>query len=270
MRKISKVGDAVRVIELNCELSKVDFLKSTYTQTKIKEISNDPNFKPLLGAVLVKISILSGIKGEIDDFVKQDISKMILSTFKELSIEEISKAFELERYGQYDVKTEHFQLFDSNYISQILKKYKNWKVKEKNELNLTAPIQQVKISEEEKLQLRENLIQMIFEDIKNSGFSSDAWHLYPDLEISGKINPTPEQKTSLYKEQLRIYEVEEKSLIRNKYGITMSKPYLNSLSDKLTGKKPIESVSNKCRSILVSKHMRKFIKDFETFKKELK
>ena len=66
----------------------------------------------------------------------------------------------------------------------------------------------------------------------------------------------------LYKEQLRVYEVEEKALIRNKHSITMSKPYLEKLTEKVTGKKPVESVSNKCRSILVSKYMKKFIKYF--------
>ena len=111
---------------------------------------------------------------------------------------------------------------------------------------------------------------MIFNEIKENGFSSSAWHLYPDLELSGKLNPSAEEKLKLYKEQLRVYEVEEKALIRNKYSITMSKPYLNNLTDKITSKKPIESVSNKCRSILVSKHMKKFIEDFETFKKQTK
>lgn len=270
MRKISSVGDFVQKIELNCELSKVEFLKLTYNLIKIKEISNEPNFKELLGAVLVKISILSGIKGEIDDFIKQDISKMILSSFKELSIDEICKAFELERYGQYEAKTDHFQLFDSNYISQILKKYKNWKNKERIELNIIAPIKNIEISEKEKSYIELNMHKMIFDEIKDNGFSSSAWHLYTDLELSGKIKPSPEEKSKLYKEQLRIYEIEEKALIRNKYSITMSKPYLNNLTDKITGKKPIESVSNKCRSILVSKYMKKFTLDFETFKKEIK
>lgn len=125
-------------------------------------------------------------------------------------------------------------------------------------------------TDSQKAELRENLLLMIFDEIKNSGFSSSAWHLYPDLELSGKLKPTPEEKNKLYKEQLRIYEVEEKAIIRTKYDTLMSKPYLNNLADKITGKKPVESVSNKCRSILVSKHMKKFIADFETFKKELK
>ena len=120
---------------------------------KIKEISKEPRFNDLLGAMFTKISVLAGIKGEIDQFTKQDISKMILSTFKELSLEELHKAFELERYGVYDDKTDHFQLFDANYISQILKKYKKWKAKERLELNISQPVLEIKISEVEKSEL---------------------------------------------------------------------------------------------------------------------
>jgi len=133
---------------------------------------------------------------------------------------------------------------------------------------LKSPVNE--LTDLEKSKLREDLLLMIFDEISKTGFSSSAWHLYPDLELTGKLKPTPEEKSKLYKEQLRIYEVEEKSLIRNKHSITMSKPYLDKLTEKVTGKKPVESVSNKCRSILVSKYMKKFIKDFETFKNELK
>lgn len=269
LKQISEVGDAVQHIESVCLLPKVDFIKSTFNHSKIKHLRVNSNFKELLGAVLVKISILAGIKNEIDDFIKQDISKMILSAFNELSIEEISKAFELERYNQYEVKTEHFQLFDSNYISAVLKKYQKWKVKEKIELNILAPIKEIEITESEKLKLRQDLLKIIYSEIKETGLSNDAWHLYPELELSGKINPSKEDKSKLYKEQLKIYEWEEKSIIRNRYDSKIAKVHIQHLSDKITGKTPIESVSNKCRSIVVSKYLKDFTIDFETFKSKL-
>ena len=263
------VGDSIQAIELACELPKTDFLKSTYGMVKIKEISNESAFKDLLGAVLVKISVLAGIKGEIDSFVKQDISKMILNSFKDISFEEIHKAFELERYGEYEHRTEHYQLFDSNYISQVLKKYKTWKMKAKLELNITTPKLEHKVSDFEKKKLREDLVKMIFDEITKTGFSSDAWHLYSDLEVSGKLKTTKEEKSKLYKEQLKIYELEEKSLIRKKYDSMVSKTYLKLLVDKITSKNPVESVSNKCRSIIVSNYLQPFTIDYETFKSKL-
>jgi hypothetical protein len=267
--QISKVGDAVAHVESVCKLQKVDFLKSTYNQTKIRELSTSPQFKELLAAVLVKISILSGIKGEIDDFIKQDISKMILSSFKELSIEEVSKAFELERYGQYDVKTDHFQLFDSNYISQILNKYKKWKIREKTELNLVAPENEVLFTENDILQIRENLTLSVYEEIVKTGFSCDAYHFFADLDAKGKIDMANNARRDLYKRKLREYEVEEKAFIRDKYKAILSSRYLNELAAKITGKTPIESVANKCRSILVSNYLYAF-RNYESFKNELK
>ncbi len=266
--QISQVGEAIDHIETTCQLSKTDFLKSTYNQSKIRELSANSNFKELLGAVLVKISILAGIKGEIDNFTKQDVSKMILSSFKEFSLEEISKAFELERYGQYDDNTEHFQLFDSNYISQILKKYKKWKIKQKTELNLVAPSNENSFTEKDILQIREDLTLSVFNEIVKTGFSCDAHHFFADLEAKGKIDLDGAGRKVLYKRQLRNYEIDEKAFIRGKYKSDLSQRYLNELMDKITGKKPVESVANKCRSILVSNYLYAF-RNYEKFKSEL-
>ena len=68
------------------------------------------------------------IKNPVETYVKQDIVNMLSGFGGNLSFEEIIKAFELERHGVYKERTEHFQLFDCNYISQILKKYQNWDV----------------------------------------------------------------------------------------------------------------------------------------------
>ncbi len=265
-----KIGDAVNQIESSCSLSKVDFLKSTYNLKKINEISKNDDFKQILGLVLTKISVLAGIKGEIDSFTKQDISKMILSSFKELSLEEISKAFELERYGIYEDKTDHYQLFDSNYISTVLNKYKKWKISEKKELNISAPKLETSITDSEKQQLREDLLKMIYGEIKDTGFCSDAWHIYTDLESFGRINPTTEEKKKLYREQLKIYEIEEKALIKTKYDPFIIKTHLKYLSDKVSSKTPVESVSNKCRSIIASNYLKDYVDSFENFKNQIK
>jgi hypothetical protein len=63
--------------------------------------------------------------------------------------------------------------------------------------------------------------------------------------------------------------MEEKAFIRSKYKASLSARYLKDLTDKITGKATIESVSNKCRSILVSNYLYSF-RNFETFKNELK
>lgn len=123
-------------------------------------------------------------------------------------------------------------------------------------------------SEKDKLQIRENLIVLVYDEIVKTGFSSDAHHFFSDLEAKGKIELSVEAKKDLYKQQLKVYEMEEKAFIRNKYKASLSARYLNELADKITGKTPVESVSNKCRSILASNYLYAF-RNFETFKNEL-
>ena len=122
-------------------------------------------------------------------------------------------------------------------------------------------------SEEEKLKLREELLQLIFNDIKNTGFSSDAWHLYFDLSNAGKINKSKEEKKKLLKEETAKYEAEEKARIRAKYSTKDGKIHIAALAEKLTAKKPLASITNRCRSIVTSEYLKDFVTDFETFKK---
>lgn len=124
-------------------------------------------------------------------------------------------------------------------------------------------------SEKDKLQIRENLIVLVYDEIVKTGFSSDAHHFFSDLESKGKIEISIEAKKDLYRRQLKVYEMEEKAFIRGKYKASLSSRYLNELADKITGKTPVESVSNKCRSILASNYLYAF-RNFETFKNELK
>ena len=121
-------------------------------------------------------------------------------------------------------------------------------------------------SDSDKKKLREDLLKIIFKEISETGFSPDAWHLYPELESSGKIKPTKEEKKKLYKQQLKIYELEESKLLKSRYDPQVVKMHLKNLSDKITGKSPVESVSNRCRSIIVSNYLKEFPIDYETFK----
>jgi hypothetical protein len=123
-------------------------------------------------------------------------------------------------------------------------------------------------SESQKQELRESLLKLIFNEVKQKGFSDVAWQLYSDLELAGKINPTKEEKSKMYQEQLRIYEFEEKKRIKTKFKHADAIPHINQLLDKVRGK-PLESVKNTCRSIVVSDHLKPFTTDYETFKSKL-
>lgn len=133
--------------------------------------------------------------------------------------------------------------------------------------SLKTPLKEV--SEEDKLKLREDLILLIFNDLKKTGFSSDAWHLYSDLDNAGKINKSKEEKKRLLKAQTAKYEAEEKSRIRSKYSLKDGKIHVAALAEKLTSKKPLESITNRCRSIVASEYLKDFTTDFHTFKKQI-
>ncbi len=187
--KIYRAGNDIFEIETICELKKLDFFDAVYSIQKIRDRKYQGNWKDILGSVLVKISVFAGIKNEIDSFTKQDISKMITTTYSDLALEEIYKAFELERYGVYEAKTEHFQMFDSNYISEILKKYKKWKLTEKNKLNFEVPTALItEISELEKVNLLKTATQSRYEEfLKNNFLAGKHDYIFDFLVEQNKI-----------------------------------------------------------------------------------
>lgn len=150
-------------------------------------MQEDQYFRGHLAVVLVKICALSGIKNEIDDFTKKDISNLICVFYKNLSVAEIWKAFELERYGVYETKTDHFQLFDSTYISSVLKKYVEWKQNEKRLLNWNPPNSETKelpeLTESQKREFMTSAILRSFEFFKENGCLSDdvQIHVFDEL-----------------------------------------------------------------------------------------
>jgi len=137
-RQEARASESITVIEEKCSLPSVQFLKANLDNKKIKERKTEPDIKTLIGVMLVKIGALSGIKNEIDSMIAQDILKMIFNTYGNLTIEEIYKAFELERYGSFEDKTPHFQMIDADYVAKILKKYIHWKHNIKMQHNITS------------------------------------------------------------------------------------------------------------------------------------
>ena len=128
------MSDLIIYNEKKNNLNNIDFVKDSKNQIQIKSIENKIYLGEQLSLLITQIYNLSGIKGELNQIQAQDVLKMILTQFKELSLNEIYKAFELERYGSYAKETDHYQLFNAQYVSSILKKYKS----KKNNTNLKS------------------------------------------------------------------------------------------------------------------------------------
>jgi hypothetical protein len=179
------------------------FLEKTYEFKKLKELKTEPNFVFLITGWATHTSALMQIKNPIDNFIKQDIIEMLGGFWSNLSFEELVKAFEMERFGVFENKTEHFQLFDCNYISQILKKYQNWARTKKTELNISnkIEIQQPKITEQEKKQIMENAINNKYlEFLETNDISEPYAYIFKELVEIGIIKMATKEtpKLSIY------------------------------------------------------------------------
>ena len=78
---------------------------------------------------------------------------MIKIKFSVMSLEEIDYAFKLERFGEYPERSEHFQLFNSEYVSSVLGKYRSWLMEKRRAHNIPfALVENTKdeISQEQK------------------------------------------------------------------------------------------------------------------------
>lgn len=124
-------------IESNCQLSPVAFVKENYNFKKIRERLTEPHFAVTLGVMMAKVCAYAGIKNEITDHDKFDIGRAIRNRFSDLSCEEFMKAFENERHGIYAERTEHFQLFNAEYVTSVLNKYKKWRQETKIAHNIS-------------------------------------------------------------------------------------------------------------------------------------
>lgn len=170
---MQQVGISLNQVRENANLTEVSFIKKNYEFKKIRERQNDPLFKMLIGNAFAEISVFAGLKSAITHENKHDILKMILSLYNDLTLEEIYKAFELERYGAYDEKTEHFQLFNADYISKVLKKYKVWRQNLKIHHNISGPTlsieQSSNVSSEEQKKIMDSAIIRLYNEFLDNG-----------------------------------------------------------------------------------------------------
>jgi hypothetical protein len=125
---------------------------------------------------------------------------------------------------------------------------------------------EIGLFEEGVKKIRENFLTMVFNELTNTGFCSEAYCLFDALESSGKIIKNKQVREEMYAKQMKIYGMEERAYIRGKYKSEFTQNYLNQLKEKMTSSTPVRSVANRCKSILASQYLIGFIQDFETFK----
>lgn len=196
------------------------------------------------------------------------------SKFNKLTAGEIYNAFKLAMSRELkDSKGNDFELLpelSNNTTAKVLTAYMDLKL-QNNEYH-KAKLQlkpKEEVSDEEKRERREKYILMVFEDMIEKGYSPDAWLLFDELESSGKVLISLEDKIKLYKEQEKIYFQEIKAEYNSNPGVPQYKHSFTYIAEQIQKGKKNRVVQNRCRSIMVCEYLKAHLKDFETFKTAL-
>lgn len=202
-------------LEIKCRTTLKAFVIQTHHEPKLKDRFNEPQLQNLLSLVIVKIIALSGIKTVLTEMTKEDLQNLILSVYKHLTLDEIYKAFEMERFGLYEQKTEHFQLFDANYVSEILKKYVKWKqdFKDKHKITVETPPALPEYTESQKAEILNKGIVRQFEHYKTTNQIEIPFiHIFENLVQRGFIKLSQGESTpnlEKYYNEIRVKAAEE-------------------------------------------------------------
>ena len=134
------------------ELTPLAIAKTSHQYPRLRDLNREV-IAPTFGMVFTRIATLVGLKGEIDPLQKQEIWNAVFSRFSGLSFQEIYKAFQMDRSGEFGNVTEHFQFFDVSYVCTVLGKYRQWlqDTQRAHNINISQlPENQNTMTEEEK------------------------------------------------------------------------------------------------------------------------
>lgn len=256
------MGDLVIYNEDRQKLPEVAFIKSVSDHVKIRDISNSYELSKRLSLIFVVITNHLGIKDPIHDITKNDIRELILSRFKNLSIDEVAYAFKMERYGMYEEKTEHYQLFNAEYVSAVLNKY----IKKKRDIKILHEIsvkhEVVETSEEEKKYwINKGVLGCLNFFIENQFIENGRIYIY-DVLYDEYLPKEKEYKDSIHKAAIECIEVEQNlRKAKSRDEVKDIKSVLQRIKNPKDG-----LIINKCKELVLCKFFRDLLKDEEKLK----
>lgn len=188
-----------------------------------------------------------------------------------LTAEEIFEAYRMAMKKELqNVKGETINVYPTLSLIQageILNAYKEFKISNAEHSRGISMIRQVLrpkslINHEE---VRREFMADLYEELLGAKSSPSAWMLYDELVSMGRINPDPELKRRLYRKILKSYSDEYEADVKTRPQVQRASLRKDFLEMVQSGK-PNGIVSNRCKSQIVSKYLRKHLADFETFK----
>lgn len=109
------------------ELTSLEIAKIGYQYLRLRDYNRkEVRIQEAFGYLFAHIATLVGLKGEIDPLQKQEIWNAVFDKFAGLSFQEIYKAFQMDRRGDFGEVTNPYQFFDSSYVCTVLGKYRQW------------------------------------------------------------------------------------------------------------------------------------------------
>ncbi|SFS30557.1 hypothetical protein SAMN04488006_0451 [Lutibacter maritimus] len=197
-------------------MNEIDFAKKITEFQKIRNLENK-TVASGLSMIFTKASNLSGIKEPISQINKTDIAEMISLKYKFLSLEEIEFAFKHDRYSGDAIP--HFQLFNAEYVSKVLKKYTDFITKVRQDNNIVGAVKELPkhiISEADRLKLIDkHLTEMTLQFLKTGEIEANYMYLYYELFKQGKLPRHDKKYTDWIKKRVH------KQLYKSK-GISIS------------------------------------------------
>ena len=107
-------------------------------------------------------------------------------------------------------------------------------------------------------------VRILFDDLNKNGSADYAWTLYDDLKQKKLIEISIKDGEELYERELILYTKEIKDKSKDRVHFKMQ---MDDLQRIINSNHRVKIVQNKCRSILVCRVLRRYLDDFEEFKK---
>lgn len=146
MKELSQSVYLLQKANESLAMTDKSFLLNVPKMPKIKDICISKEYEVMIGVIFTDAAALGGVTTQLDKVTATDLKRLVETKYRTLSIFEIHKAFENERYNVYDTITKHYNYFNSTYVSQVLDKYILWKREKMTDYKISlAPVEKVEL-----------------------------------------------------------------------------------------------------------------------------
>lgn len=234
-------------------LTEISFVKSVSSHLRMRDADGYELSKEI-AHWFAHTSNSLGIKEEINSINKMDITEMLLSKYKALSVDELYYAFKMERYGNLGEKTQHFQLFNASYVSDVLEKYREWKRNIKVEHNISQSETKPTTTDQEKTYWINRAVNDCLDYFETHRELEDGkFYVYDILYEDGFLPTDVEYKKRIKNDAIELIDFE----LKNKKPVDLSeKKKIRDMFENLYSKNnPL--VVLKCKELALAEFLRK-------------